>query len=615
MVRVALTLPSSRVIEATTPLLSAHLQNKRERKQKRNEKWKVTIGRRMAPSGHETAFAIKEEWLWTEPDTKRFQIKTGVFPHTATVLSYVANKIRLSLTQGEVVEEGGNAGKSLAGPTSGTVCFLRTTSDEERGSELCSAVVGSSALSSGGEHNILRRGDKPFQPQFTQQQANMDIETGAALPKVSERQRSAISLGKITAGHPAFSDCDDVTTTLILSELAKVDTNNDGVLDSTEVITFAKNCIKKARADSNKINSQRRTIFRLTAGTILLLLAFFGLATGAVFIAKDTSVSSSNVLTTRTGEPVRTEVEFRSNDFVAFAPADDESFVNKDETFTAGATDPATNPSPNKAKSLGCISGDAVQPMALESLRSPAVLTAPDGSLHKIEGHDIEWDEDGGATIFESSGMVYEIKKDPTCASTSERRRLGDINWIDLKVFSVKVYSDMRGVVCALYGTDQDDSMTGGAGEDTLYGGDGEDHLYGGKGEDTLDGGADHDQLDGWRGNDVLNGGAGEDVLDGGADIDTAIFEGVKSSYTFAASFDLLKRKWVLRVSKRNPQETDKLLSIEKLKFDDVTCTVASSTHHISSKSYQGDGCNESGQTLVEGNYSGSTEYVCITCA
>ncbi|EJK50897.1 hypothetical protein THAOC_29990 [Thalassiosira oceanica] len=309
----------------------------------------------------------------------------------------------------------------------------------------------------------------------------MDIETGAARPEVSERQGSVISLGKITAGHPAFSDCDDVTTTLILSEVAKVDTNNDGVLDSSEVITFAKNCIKKARADSNKINSQRRTIFRLMAGTILLFLAFFGLAIGAVFIAKDTSVSSSNVLTTRTGKPVRTEVEFRSNDFVAFAPADDESFVNKDETFPAGATDP-----PNKAKSLGCISGDAVQPMALESLRSPVVLTAPDGSLHKIDGHDIEWNEDGGATIVESSGMVYEIKKDPTCASASERRRLNNLD--SGEGFLVEVDK-----VCGISGTNENDiistidieiALDGGGGNDRLTGEDGEDTLYGGDGED-----------------------------------------------------------------------------------------------------------------------------------
>ncbi|EJK44190.1 hypothetical protein THAOC_37293, partial [Thalassiosira oceanica] len=55
----------------------------------------------------------------------------------------------------------------------------------------------------------------------------MDIETGADRPKVSERQMSAISLGRITADHPAFRDCDDVTKAFILSELVKVDTNND----------------------------------------------------------------------------------------------------------------------------------------------------------------------------------------------------------------------------------------------------------------------------------------------------------------------------------------------------------------------------------------------------
>ena len=322
---------------------------------------------------------------------------------------------------------------------------------------------------------------------------------------------------------------------MILAELRKVDANNDGdvhraaavrvsisltippvpsslgVLDSSEIVTFAKNCIKRAKADSNKIDSQRRTIFGLTAGTIFLSLAVFGLALGAAFIAKDTSVSSSNVLTTRSGQPVRTEL--KSNEFVAFAPAG-ESSVDK-KTFADKVTDPAATTSPNKVKSFGCIDGDAVQSMALESLRSPVVLTAPDGSLHKIDGHDIEWNEDGGATIVESSGKVYKIKKDPACASTSERRRLQGLISLDFEVDLDGFSVELAGDVCVLVGSGQDDSLRGTAADDTIRGGPGHDTLGGGAGNDVLSGGAGGDTLLGGAGNDLLSGGAGEDSLDG----------------------------------------------------------------------------------------------------
>jgi len=297
-----------------------------------------------------------------------------------------------------------------------------------------------------------------------------------------------------------------------------------GLLDTSEVVTLAKNCIQRATADSKKINSQRRTIFSLTVGTIFLCLAVFGLTAGAVFIAKDTSVSSSNVLTTRSGQPVRTEL--KSNDFVAFAPAA-VSPVDKDETFTAEATDPAATPSPGMAKSLGCVNGEDVPLMVQKSVRSPVVLTAPDGSLHKIDGHDVEWTEDGGATIFESSGMVYKIKKDPTCASTSERR----LYYLDpdqlpasayenmsLEFFSVQVIDN----ICAI-STEQSDLIVGGAGKD-FDGGDGNDFLYGGDGSDFLNGGgAGNDFLDGGAGADTLMGGAGEDTLSGGPGEDTLV--------------------------------------------------------------------------------------------
>mmetsp|Transcript_34143 Transcript_34143/g.76872 ORF Transcript_34143/g.76872 Transcript_34143/m.76872 type:complete len:92 (+) Transcript_34143:104-379(+) len=60
----------------------------------------------------------------------------------------------------------------------------------------------------------------------------MDVETGVtSLPKQMQeqgRRQSAISLWKISADHPAFKGCDEKTISTIISELAKVDVNNDG---------------------------------------------------------------------------------------------------------------------------------------------------------------------------------------------------------------------------------------------------------------------------------------------------------------------------------------------------------------------------------------------------
>lgn len=63
-----------------------------------------------------------------------------------------------------------------------------------------------------------------------------------------------------------------------------------------------------------------------------------------------------------------------------------------------------------------------------------------------------------------------------------------------------------------VFGTKENDSLTGSA-ED--------DYLFGGGGDDTLDGLAGNDVLRGGTGNDTLNGGAGADQLVGGDDNDT----------------------------------------------------------------------------------------------
>lgn len=74
-----------------------------------------------------------------------------------------------------------------------------------------------------------------------------------------------------------------------------------------------------------------------------------------------------------------------------------------------------------------------------------------------------------------------------------------------------------------LNGTDNDDTLAGGAGPDYLYGGAGKDSLGGGEGNDVLYGEAGDDRLDGGAGNDILEGNDGDDALEGGAGDDLLI--------------------------------------------------------------------------------------------
>ncbi|MBB3021150.1 Ca2+-binding RTX toxin-like protein [Microvirga lupini] len=139
-------------------------------------------------------------------------------------------------------------------------------------------------------------------------------------------------------------------------------------------------------------------------------------------------------------------------------------------------------------------------------------------------------------------------------------------------------------------GSAHGDDIIGSTGNNVLYGGEGDDILEGGLGSDTLDGGtgnntarysgaaaakvdlriqvaqstsgygsdtligianliggtgADHfigndsnNKLEGKAGNDTLEGGKGNDALDGGSGQNTAVFSGVRSSYTITHNQD-----------------------------------------------------------------------------
>ena len=73
---------------------------------------------------------------------------------------------------------------------------------------------------------------------------------------------------------------------------------------------------------------------------------------------------------------------------------------------------------------LGCIGGHQIEALATGSLSQPVILTDAKGGVHKIDGHDLMFSDDGGVVIVESSGRIIQIKKDAACAASTEGRRL-----------------------------------------------------------------------------------------------------------------------------------------------------------------------------------------------
>ncbi|WP_430885365.1 calcium-binding protein [Fusibacter sp. JL216-2] len=87
-----------------------------------------------------------------------------------------------------------------------------------------------------------------------------------------------------------------------------------------------------------------------------------------------------------------------------------------------------------------------------------------------------------------------------------------------------------------LYGDIGDDQLYGDEGNDYLYGGSGNDHLYGGENQDVIHGGSGNDTY-------YFRYGDGNDIInEGSSDIDTIVFEDVKSidDLSYAKTDDLV---------------------------------------------------------------------------
>ncbi len=209
-------------------------------------------------------------------------------------------------------------------------------------------------------------------------------------------------------------------------------------------------------------------------------------------------------------------------------------------------------------------------------------------------------------------------------AATNSKADAGDSYVIFGKDFSAVVTQAGTSGADSLAGSANADVMIGGLGNDTLSGLGGADALRGGAGDDVLTGGAGADRIDGGSGrdtadyalsatavnvnlatsantggdaqgdllndienvsgsafgdnltgdalanvfsgaggNDTLKGGAGNDTLSGDAGIDTAVYSGLKSTYTIT--------KAAGSVTVSGADGTDVLTGVEKLSFSDAT--------------------------------------------
>lgn len=109
-------------------------------------------------------------------------------------------------------------------------------------------------------------------------------------------------------------------------------------------------------------------------------------------------------------------------------------------------------------------------------------------------------------------------------------------------------------------GADLDRTIISGPEAATLVGGPGNDILVGGLGDDVLTGGA---------GDDIILPGGGNSRVDGGPGLDTALFDGVRDSFTIIALDD------VIQVSRSGDEAAvAELRNIEGLAFDDQTVPV-----------------------------------------
>jgi Ca2+-binding RTX toxin-like protein len=138
-----------------------------------------------------------------------------------------------------------------------------------------------------------------------------------------------------------------------------------------------------------------------------------------------------------------------------------------------------------------------------------------------LEANAYGFEMSGTAAQFESFDTIRASSANPAATVILRLADTGAAQTLDL-TDELSSGGGPRAVL--LYGSNDNDTLTGGGGNDTLYGGGGSNTLLGGAGDDVLSGGV---YIDGGAGNDSLYLGPGVTAtLVGGAGIDTLYLTG-----------------------------------------------------------------------------------------
>ena len=216
-----------------------------------------------------------------------------------------------------------------------------------------------------------------------------------------------------------------------------------------------------------------------------------------------------------------------------------------------------------------------------------------DDTLHGAAGAD-QLDGGNGSDFANFQGSGEAVTVDLLAGTASGGDAEGDVltsieNLYGSSNDDSLTGSDIRNIIGGELGNDTivgnggDDSLSGEDGVDNLSGGDGNDRLIGGAsadtilggigtdsvdagsendivsgeaGDDSIVGGAGDDQIDGGIGNDIVEGAAGADTVTGGAGIDTAYY----ATSTGGVTVDL-----AAGTGTGGDAEGDALLGIEQL--------------------------------------------------